>query len=250
MQPAITFTTGGSGLSEGPDVQRLILWDIDGTLIRGGAPAREVIEDAAARVAGLEAVPDVEMSGKTDPQILREILTLAGVPQGEADRLLPSALAVLEDNLRGAVPRLRAEGRVLPGVVELLRGLGATAGVHQTVVSGNLAANAYVKLAAFGLDDLVDTEAGAYGSDNPDRNTLVQLALERVAALRKLTYERAEVWVVGDTPHDLACARAAGVRCLLVGTGRVGFEGVRDVGADAVLADLSATDEPVGILLG
>ncbi|MGI8759540.1 MAG: HAD hydrolase-like protein, partial [Acidimicrobiales bacterium] len=121
-------------------------------------------------------------------------------------------------------------------------------GFRQTLLTGNLMANAALKLAAFDLTKWLDVEVGAYGTDDPDRNALVPVALERVERLRGERYDPSDVWVVGDTANDLACARAGGARCLLVGTGRAGPAAVQHLGADAVLADLGDTEEVVRVL--
>jgi phosphoglycolate phosphatase-like HAD superfamily hydrolase len=220
----------------------LILWDIDGTLIRGGAIAGDAFGRAVSRLLGREIGDHgVEMSGKTDPLIAAEILRFA-----EGDPALAAqAVALLEEELSAADEALRDGGCVLPGVVEILPRL-ASLGVVQSVLTGNTAANAAVKLRAFELDQWIDLSIGAFGSDHPERNRLVPVALERAGG----RYSGDEVWVVGDTPHDLACARAGGVRCLLVGTGRVPLSELVDIGADAVLADLSEVDAVVALLAG
>ncbi|HZU79776.1 MAG TPA: haloacid dehalogenase-like hydrolase [Acidimicrobiales bacterium] len=242
-------------VSEGPAVRRapgrrLVLWDIDGTLVSCGGAAREALETGAAIAAGLDQVPDVVMSGKTDPQIVLEILQRAGVAPQRAELLLPEALAEAERALEQARPRLEREGRVHRGVRELLHALSDTPGVRQTVVTGNISANAAVKLATFGLDAYVDMDVGAYGSDDRDRDCLVPICLGRVDAAYDEHYDPKDVWVIGDTHRDLACAAAADVRCLIVGTGREGFDAVRHLRADAVVPDLADTGAVLEILLG
>lgn len=227
-------------------MRRLILWDIDGTLITSRGVGRRVMEEAAAAVAGLAEVPQIVMSGKTDPQILREIFTAAELAADHIDALLPEAMVAAEAALAAAEEELRANGSVLPGVEELLERLDATDGVRQTLLTGNLTANAAVKVGAFGLTHLFDAEIGAYGTDHADRLELVPIALERAQRFRGEAYTPDEVWVIGDTPNDLACARAGGVRCLLVGTG--GQQGLEALGADAVLADLSDADRALAVL--
>lgn len=228
---------------------RLILWDVDGTLVRVGPAGREALEVGAAVAAGLAEAPRVVMSGKTDPQIIREILRLADLADEHIDRVLPAALRAAEEALAGAEERVRRDGVVLPGVVELLRRLASTPGVTQTLVTGNLAANAVLKVSAFGLERFLDLEVGAYGTDHADRTRLVPIALDRVRDRRGVSFAPEEVWVLGDTPHDLACARAAGVRCLLVGTGTGAAGPVTGIGADAVVDDLADTDAVMEILL-
>jgi phosphoglycolate phosphatase-like HAD superfamily hydrolase len=105
-----------------------------------------------------------------------------------------------------------------------------------------------VKLAAFELTPWVDLEIGAFGSDDADRTALVPVALERARRLRGLAVEPDDVWVVGDTARDLACARAGGVRCALVATGHAALDELRATDADAVLEDLSDVDGVVKLL--
>jgi phosphoglycolate phosphatase len=230
---------------------RFILWDVDGTLVSAGPVAREAFDLAVRAVlGGLTGRHDVQMSGKTDPQIAREIMAELAVPEAEAERRLPEVLAALEEELERAETLIHRAGKAHPGVPDVLEALASRPGVVQSVVSGNLAANARLKLAAFGLDRWLDLEVGAYGSDHADRNELVPLALRRVERLRRRRFDPSQVWVVGDTPLDLGCAQAAGARCLLVGTGRFGFVELAPLEADAVLPDLGDMDEVLAILTG
>lgn len=225
-------------------MERLILWDIDGTLLRAGVIAREAFAHAVARVVGRDAGDHaVAMSGKTDPQIALEILQTMAVVDDDAHAHLPAILSELESQLADAAHLLRERGRVLPGVRELLERLDAEPGVVQSVLTGNTAANAAAKLSAFGLDAWFDLRVAAYGSDDADRTALVPVALRRVEECYGSRPER--TWVIGDTANDLACARAGGARCLLVSTGRIPHEELEGLHADAVLRDLS----DVGVVL-
>jgi phosphoglycolate phosphatase len=228
--------------------RRLILWDIDGTLLRTGPVGRLALELGACRATGLKQVPQVEMSGKTDPQIVRELLSGAGLSSREIDRVLPLALGEAKRYLAAETCRIRDEGAVHPGVRELLEALSGVHGVRQSLLTGNIAPNALVKVGAFGLQRHLDPEIGAYGTDHPERNGLVPIALERAKERRGETYRPDEVWVVGDTARDLDCARAGGVRCLIVGTGHDGFDAVRALEADAVMENLADTDGVLEIL--
>lgn len=230
---------------------RLILWDIDGTLLSAGPPGQAVFDAAIASVLGV-TVQDhgVHMSGKTDPQIALEILSRLAVSDDEARHHLPGILQALERELEAAVEAIREHGRVHPGVPQLLEALADERGVTQSVLTGNLAATARLKVAAFGLERWLDLDVGAYGSDHQDRTRLVPVAIERAQRLRGLVLEPSDAWVVGDTPADLACARAGGARCLLVGTGRIAVEELEAAQPDAVLRDLHDTDRARAIVLG
>jgi len=229
--------------------RRLLLWDVDGTMILGGGVGSEALYGAVGVVPGLPTDRGpVFMHGKTDPQILAELFAAASVPADAIPDLLPAAMAEAERLMALSADDLRRRGEVLPGVVAALSRLAEVPGVCQTLVTGNLAGNAAVKLAAFELTRFFDVEIGAYGSDRADRNELVPVALDRAGALRGERYRPSEVWVIGDTPADYACAQAAGVRCLLVGTGQVPMQDLVSLGADAVLPDLTRTDDVVQIL--
>ena len=227
---------------------RLILWDIDGTLLSTGAVGRVALEEAAAKVAGLREIPKVKMSGKTDQRILKDILTAGGLPPTRADELLPEAMAVSIELMAASHDQLREEGIVHPGVGTLIDRLAEVPGVRQSLVTGNLAPNARVKVSTLGLHPHIDFDVGAYGDDHHDRNELVPMALERVKRLRGETYAPDEVWVIGDTEHDLACARAAGVRCLLVGTNWDGKQDLSGLEPDAFVSDLSDTEALLELL--
>lgn len=188
------------------------------------------------------------MSGMTDPQIVVEYLSMLGVTVGEDH--VPEILAHLEWELAAAEDEIRRRGRALPGVRVLLARLAEQGAVLQTLLTGNLAPNALVKVEAFGLGRWLDLDIGAYGSDHRDRNRLVPIALERAARVRGVSFGPDQVWVVGDSPNDLACARAGGVRCLLVATGGADYEALAALGADATARDLSDTDGVLGLLAG
>ena len=229
--------------------RRLILWDIDGTLVRWGPVGRLVFDRAVQDVVGID--PDghgVSMGGKTDPQIALEIMRTMDVPDDVAERALPAVLAALERETADAFEEFRATGSAHPGVADVLARLAETPGVLQTVLTGNIAPNMRVKLAVFGLDTWLDLDIAATGSDSADRRTLVPIAMERAEIERGTRYEPDEVWVVGDTPRDLECAHVAAARCALVATGRDDYEALAGLGADAVFEDLSDVGRVLSLL--
>jgi phosphoglycolate phosphatase len=227
-------------------VERLILWDIDGTLVRAGGVAGRAFAAAVETVTGVDATDHgVAFGGKTDPQIAREILAVLDL-HDHADAYLPGILVELEETLAAGRDEMRATGRVLPGVRSALEALGR-AGTVQTVLTGNTAVNAACKIDAFELRRWLDLEVGAFGSDNHDRNVLVPVALGR-AEQRYGAVERSRVWVIGDTPFDAECARAGGVRSLLVASGHAPRAALDQAGADHVVDDLADTDEILALL--
>jgi phosphoglycolate phosphatase len=219
--------------------RRLVLFDIDGTLLRAGDLASSVFDRAVSSVVGSLPAQRVLMSGKTDPQIVREYLQLM---KEDDPAHLPAVLARLEAELAAAAGELARCGYACLGARELLQELRADERLHLSVLTGNIAPNAVVKLSAFGLDRWLDLETGAYGSDNEDRRELVPVALERLSELRGVTLGPEDTWVVGDTPRDLECALAGGAHCLLVATGRYSLDELRHLGADAAVPDLSDTE--------
>jgi phosphoglycolate phosphatase len=229
-------------------VRRLVLWDVDGTLVRAGDVGAAVFDDAIEATLGTRPPGRIRMSGKTDPSIVREYLGMMSIDEtpGLVDAVLQQLADALATAARAGV--LRDEGRACAGVPEVLRGLALLGGVTQTLLTGNIYPNAVVKVSAYGLDKWLDLEIGAYGSDSEDRNQLVPVALGRLAEMRGAHLSASDVWVVGDTPRDLACARSAGARCLLVATGRYTFDELSGLGADAALADLSRPDAVVDLL--
>lgn len=224
----------------------LVAWDVDQTLLTSGPAGRDIMDVAITRVIDRQPVHEVYFGGKTDPRIATEILVEAGVPAPHNDHVA-DVLVHLEQVLAERAHLLAGDGRVLPGVPEALSRLQA-AGATQTVLTGNIKPNAIVKLAAFGLDAFVDVEIGAYGSDHADRPRLLPLLLDRAAAAHGRRWRPEETWVVGDTEFDYECAAASGAKCLLVATGRLGYDELSTLGADAVLPDLSDTDAVVSLL--
>jgi phosphoglycolate phosphatase len=214
----------------------VVLWDIDGTLMRSPGVGVRAFVAAVEEVTGRRWDPvRLDFGGRTDPDIAALLLAAVGV---EDEGLVPAVLEALVRGYAALDADLQATVRVMPGVVAALDAL-ALPGAVQTVVTGNIEVVARQKLTAARLVERVRMEWGAFGSDDHiDRAALVELAMARVAA-GGATVERERVWVVGDTPRDLAAARAAGVRCLLVGTGAHAYDDLVGSGADAVLPDLA-----------
>lgn len=226
----------------------LVAWDVDRTLIAAGPAGSEIMDVAVSRTLDRVLDHDVRFGGKTDPRIAAEILAACGVPLPHDDHV-ETVLTHLEDALRERAHLLAEQGQVLPGVRETLKRLHDM-GVVQTVLTGNIKPNALVKLSAFGLDEYLDLEIGAFGSDHASRPQLLPLLLERAALKYGRGWPPERTWVVGDTEFDHECAVTSGARSLLVATGSVSYDALSALGADAVRHDLSDVDEVVALLTG
>ena len=211
-----------------------VLWDIDGTLLRSGAVAPLAFLDAVAEVTGVRPTPEGrDYGGRLDTEIAEMLLAAVGAEM----TLVGDVLAALQRLVFERLGQLRAQTRTYPGVDALLARLAA-AGVRQTVVTGNIAAVARHKLEAGKLIPPIELDLGGFGDNGANRADVARVALERLAAAGWKP-DPGQVWIVGDTPRDLACARAVGVRCALVATGRATVAELGVLGADIVLPDLS-----------
>lgn len=227
---------------------RLVLWDIDGTLVDSAGLGRDAFLEAFEEVTGSPPARLVPFAGRTDPEIALDMLEVAGIEDSE--QLLGDferALAAAMSRRAGLVREL---GRPFPGVRESLERLRDESGVTQSLLTGNIEPNAEVKLAAFGLDQLLDLEIGAYGSDHRVRGELVKVARRKALDLRGAAFDPDEVVLVGDTPLDVAAAIAGGARAVGVATGPFGEDDLRHSGADAVLPDLADIESVLTAVLG
>ena len=213
----------------------LVLWDIDGTLVDSAGHGRFAFEEAFDAVIGGQ--PDwVEYAGRTDHQIALSMLN-------DSAEHLPAVLEQLVAKLAVRKSAIAAEGRVYPGVPETLAALHEADGVINSLLTGNLEANAAVKVGAFGLERWLDFEAGAYGSDPHERRSdLVAIARERAAARYG---QPTGAVLVGDTPLDVLAAREAGARAVAVATGFADLDALRASEPDALLQDLSDTEAAI-----
>ncbi|MFG1667648.1 HAD family hydrolase [Streptomyces sp. Y7] len=212
---------------------RLVLWDIDHTLIDTRGVGRELSAAAFLQTTGQVMREQAKIDGITEPVIFRETAKLHGLitDRNDFERF---ARALTEEHLKQTA-ELRERGHALPGAAAAVDALDAL-GVQQTVVSGNIRPVSEIKLQVFGLDRHIRWELGAYGEDNDVRAELVKLSLRRAGAAA------AEAVLVGDTPADVEGAHANGVRVIAVASGRSDETVLRDAGADVVLSDLRDTE--------
>lgn len=222
-------------------MQRIIaLFDIDGTLLRAGGAGRRAVELALSEV--LDELDEevslhaVEFAGRTDPWIVRTALMQYGVAAEDA---------LVHDVLRRYVAHLPRElerasaFEVLPGVLSLLSELSNRDDLVLGLGTGNTEPAAYAKLARGGLESFF--AFGGFGSDHAERPELLRTALHRGLERTGAQMEDARVVVIGDTPHDVAAARAIGARCVAVSTGGYEASALQAAGASVVVSDLRAS---------
>lgn len=214
---------------------RLVLFDVDGTLLDCGGQTRAPFEAALVEVFGTAGdIEHYEFSGKTDARIAFDLATGAGVSEAEAlaglERVRDRYLAGLERGLDARRVRL------LPGVVERLEALAARADVALGLLTGNWSRGAEIKLGVHRLGRFF--RFGAFGDDRLDRNELPPVALERAARCFGREFAPEETLIVGDSVLDIACARAHGIRCLAVATGWTPAEILLAAAPDRLVADL------------
>jgi phosphoglycolate phosphatase-like HAD superfamily hydrolase len=190
----------------------------------------------------------ISTAGRTDPDIALEFLARHGVADGESR--LDAFHAALVAALATRAEQMRERGRALPGVERALETVRRQPGVAQSLLTGNVEANAVLKLASVGLDGYVDFEIGAYGSDHRDRGRLVEVARAKAMAKFGVELDPSAVVVIGDTPLDVAAARAGGARVIAVATGHYDLEALAATAPDAVFEDLTDTEAVVAAILG
>ena len=229
----------------------LLLFDLDGTLLQTHGLGRRVVAGVLSAQLGRDVDPyGASFSGKTDPQIFRELLLReheAGADVGEMEAAIRAAMAAYEARMAGQLAS--AAVTALPGAVEAVERLAAHDGLLLGLLTGNLQRLAYAKLARAGFHpDHFAPGLGAFGSDHEDRDCLGPIALERAAAHAGRAFAGSDTVVVGDTPRDLACARAIGATAVGVATGNY----TRDhlAGADLVLDSLADVDVLLELLGG
>lgn len=200
-----------------PELKRLILFDVDGTLLSAGGAPRRAFRRALIEHFGTEGGSAAgEFAGKTDPQILYELMGAAGFAEDHIDERID---AVFDHYLTGLEGELTVETRhrLYPGVSELVPTLAADPRVVLGLVTGNVRRGARLKLRHFDL--WRHFAVGAFGSDDRVRDRLPPIAIARAERATGRRFEGEEVVIVGDTPADIACARAVGALAVAVATG-------------------------------
>ncbi|MBK7895774.1 MAG: HAD family hydrolase [Candidatus Promineifilaceae bacterium] len=228
-------------------MQKLLLFDIDGTLIRSNGAGRLTLAYALERLYGTAGPLDsYNMSGKTDPRIITDLLTAVGIAPKEIHKKLPAIYELMAEHGQKIFPE--KEMSACPGVPELLAALARRDDVLLGLLTGNSQLTAPLKLAAAGIDPL-QFRVGAYGSDALDRNDLPTIGMARANQLTGSVFNGNNTLIIGDTPADILCARAGKATAVAVASGWHAADTLAEYHPDHLFDNLADTDQVLQILL-
>ena len=219
---------------------RVVLFDIDGTLLWSDGAGRRAIHAALREVFGGIGPEGHRFDGKTDKQIVRELMRHEGHDDAHIDANMDALLVRYVEQLHRELHNPEHKPKRLPGVPEVLDALEARDDVTLGLLTGNVGEGAAAKLRAVGIDPsrfLVN----AFGSDHEHRPELPAIARQRAAELLGVDIPGDRVVVIGDTPADVTCGREIGARAIGVATGRYSVDELASYGAHAVFRDLTDT---------
>lgn len=223
---------------------RLILFDIDGTILWTDGAGRRAIHRALLDEMGTAGpIEGYRFDGKTDPQIVRELMELAGHPECNSEDRISAVCSRYVELLTAELAKPTQATRVYPGIQELLAALTPYEADGRALVgllTGNVQHGAALKLRSAGLD-FGRFAVGAYGSDSHHRPSLPAIAARRAEQRTGRSFTGADIVIVGDTPDDVACARPIGARTVGVGTGHYSAAQLRDAGATHAFDNLGET---------
>lgn len=222
-----------------------MLFDIDGTLLLTGRAGEHALRAAFQERFGVDDdLSSISFAGSTDGAIARQMFAAHDIPP------TPENIADLFDGYvhHLALELPRREGRVLPGIVELLEALHGREDCVLGLLTGNLEKGAELKLSHYGVWDFF--AFGAFADDHVDRNKLGPVAHSRAVEKHGTTFEGKDVFVIGDTPRDIDCARAAGFVAVAIATGSYGTDELAAHRPDFLFEDLSDTQGVLKVLLG
>ncbi|MFA4917622.1 MAG: HAD family hydrolase [Thermodesulfovibrionales bacterium] len=211
---------------------RLVLFDIDGTLIHSGGAGVRSLDLAFRKVFSvLNAFQGISMAGKTDTQIIKEGLIKHGLSMDDFDAIIEAYLLQLRQEIRNDGKHTK------PGIYEILEQLNPIEDIGLGLLTGNLEQGARIKLEPFDLNKYFPS--GAFGSDDEDRNKLLPFAVNRFEEMFDKRIDIEKSIVIGDTPRDVECAHIYGAVCIGVATGPYSMDELTEAKADYVLKDLS-----------
>jgi phosphoglycolate phosphatase-like HAD superfamily hydrolase len=225
---------------------RLVLFDVDGTLLSAGRAARESVLAALEEIYGWKGSAERhDFSGKTDPQIVRELVSETVGPE-RCEEALDRALARYLEELARRLEKAPVVPK--PGIPELLERLASDPRAHLGLLTGNLERGARMKLEPPGFNRYFPF--GAFGSDSPDRYELPAVAIDRARRHSGREFVGKSVVIIGDSVHDVACGRSLGVRAIAVATGPTPADRLAAESPDALFASFEDVDAAVAAILG
>ncbi|MEO8088692.1 MAG: HAD hydrolase-like protein [Gemmatimonadales bacterium] len=232
-----------------PARRRLVLFDIDGTiLLTAGAGRRAIMAAITEEVGDVAVMREVRFDGKTDPQIVTELLEAAGHPGPHRSERVQALCSRYVDLLQHELRRPTSRTTVMPGVFPLLDRLEREDGVVLGLLTGNMVQGAALKLRAGGLDP-ARFRVGAYGSDSSHRPDLPAIAAGRAEPYFGRVPAGAEVVIIGDTPADIACGAGIDARAVAVATGAYSVADLMACGPHTAFENLSDTDRVLEAIL-
>ena len=222
-------------MKDGEKISRkLLLWDIDGTILHTGKAGETALGRAMEKLYGINrGLQGLEIAGRTDKWIVEQLLERDGKPSGleEVGQFLDVYVELLADELP------RRNGGLHPGVLGILEEAHKREELVQALLTGNIEKGARLKLTRYGVNHFFDF--GAFADDSSIRNELGPHAKRRAEEKHGEEFPPERIFVIGDTPHDVACARAIGAKAIAVATGSFTKRQLKDCGADAVFTDLA-----------
>ncbi len=230
---------------------KLVLFDIDGTIMLSAGAGSRAVRRALFEVFGAPGPDKHRFDGKTDPQIVRELMRIEGHGDEHIEARMPALferyLAYLREELDASAATRGI--RVMPGIFELLDALEAKSSVVLGLLTGNLAEGARAKLGAAGIDP-DRFRVGAYGSDHEVRGELPAVAQRRAREQLGLSFSGRDIVVIGDTPADLQCGAAIGCRAIGVATGMYSLDDLLEHRPAAAFQNLADTEAVVRAIMG
>ena len=228
---------------------KIVLFDIDGTLLSTDGAGRRAVHQALALVFGSSVPENHEFDGKTDPQIVRELMQRVGTSVDVIEARLNETLSRYVDLLLGELALADYSGNVYPGIPPLLDALEARDDVVLGLLTGNVREGATAKLSSVGI--VPDRfKVGAFGSDNASRPELPAIARRQAEELLGHPVRGNDVVVIGDTPADMSCGLGIGARSIGVATGRYSVEDLLACRTGVVFGDLSDTVAVMRAIIG
>lgn len=225
---------------------KLLLFDIDGTLLISKGAGRKAMQGAVRRITNKQdvTIDGVDFSGRTDPQIIKDVFVNNGFDPSDSEQWISEALEAYVETFTEAFSP--DQFIALPGVHDLVKKLHERDDMQLAILTGNLETTAYLKLKGIGLEEYFPF--GSFASDNADRYKLPRIAVKRALEHTGRQYEGKNVVIIGDTRHDILCGKDINVMSVAVSTGHYSAEDLHIHEPDVLFDDLSNIDAFMDVL--